>query len=219
MCDLASFPNLEISQEAKKQLALMLKALKNVKKDYLWYKDYASSTEKESIKEHLERVFAYELYHQWRMVLDLFEIPLYLNGEISKAVKDAMKNNKVSVLFPDFVLHGGQNCDDKSKQLIACEIKRKDNISNEKIKGDIESLINYIDDNYFTRTPFQCGVLIFVGTTLDDLLEKNKFLTAIKDITNLQCFSKRIICVSYDFCNEQQILQLQSLEELIGRAL
>lgn len=218
MCNLSNFPDLDISQEAGFQLELMLSAIKNVKSGYLWYK-YYSDKEKKKVKEHLERVFAYEFYHQWRMILDVFGIHLYINGEISKEIKDKMKNNHVKNLFPDLILHGGQDCHDAKKQLIACEIKRKEKISGKKVKEDIESLINYLSKEYFTKTPFQCGVFILVGETLENTLETKKILNKIREIYNLNHFSAKILCISYDFRDEHCILQYKSLKTILDKSL
>lgn len=128
-----------------------------------------------------------------------------------------MENNHVSTLFPDLVLHGGQNCEEEKKQLIACEIKRKENISGAKIKGDIESLINYINNQYFTKTPFQCGVFIIVGTTLDETLKIHNNLKELKEISDLESFSNRILCVFYDFCDKRHVLYYESLKTFMSK--
>lgn len=219
MHNMTNFTDLDISQEAKYHLQLMLSAILKVEKDYLWY-NFISDNTKENVKEHLERVFAYEFYHQWRKLLEeKGHKHLFLNGEISKAVKYAIENNKVNVLFPDLVLHGGQDCNDEKTQLIACEIKRKEKISGKKVKEDIESLINYLSEEYFTNTPFQCGVFILVGETLENTLETKKILNKIREIYNLNHFSAKILCISYDFRDEHCILQYKSLKTILDKSL
>lgn len=220
MHNMTNFPDLDISQEVGYHLELMLSAILKVKKDYLWYKDFISDNAKKSVKEHLERVFAYEFYHQWRNLLEVKgHKHLFLNGEISKAVKEDLEKNKVNVLFPDLVLHGGQDCNDEKTQLIACEIKRKEKISGKKVKEDIESLINYLSKEYFKNSPFQCGVFILVGTTLENTFETKKVLNKIKEICNLNHFSTKILCISYDFEDEHPIIHYKSLKTILDKTI
>ncbi len=94
-------------------LLLLLQALAHVDKKYLSYADINANTEDKDQINQLERVFAYELYHQWSLLKDE---SLILNGEIGKFY---VKNN----CYPDLVLHGGQN--DPNNNKIVVEIKRE----------------------------------------------------------------------------------------------
>lgn len=206
---------MSISTNVKVHVNIMLTALTNVGMDYLWYKEYPVDNSTKVTKEHLERVFAYEFYHQWRKILESLGCTLYLNGEISKIIRVDMENKKVSTLFPDIVLHGGQNCKKKRFQFLACEIKRKEGMSPQKFREDIISLINYISDDYFTQNPFQCGVFILVGDVLNTIKSK-KYINKLKSIAKISEYSKKIVCVSYNCENDTPNIQIEPLFRLLS---
>lgn len=206
---------MKISTNVKVHVNIMLTALTNVGMDYLWYKEYPISNPSEVIREHLERVFAYEFYHQWRKILESIGCKLYLNGEISKKIKEDMERDNVSTLFPDIVLHGGQQCEKKRFQLLACEIKRKEGFGKTKFKEDILSLINYISDDYFIKKPFQCGIFILVGDTLDPIKSKG-CIDEIRSIVKINEYSKKIICVSYNCEDDTPNIQIEPLFKIIS---
>jgi hypothetical protein len=98
-------------------------------------------------KQMSERVFAYELYHQWRLVSKKFNYQnLLINAEIRK---DGIINNlpTSTIVYPDLVLHEMQA--NMNQQIIACEIKTAKGIdsSNGKsnVKKDLVKLGDYID--------------------------------------------------------------------------
>lgn len=206
---------MSISTNVKMHVNIMLTALTNVGMDYLWYKDYPINNPTKVTKEHLERVFAYEFYHQWRKILESLGCTLYLNGEISKIIRGDMENNKISTLFPDIVLHGGQNCTEKRFQLLACEIKRKEGMSPTKFKEDITSLINYISEEYFTQKPFQCGVFILVGDVINTIKSK-KYINKLRGIDKIGEFSKKIVCVSYNCKGDKQDIHIKPLFKILS---
>lgn len=186
-CRKYDFSNLEFDSKVLSHLCIMFDAIQAVSENYIWYKDHLC----EKATEHVERVFAYEFYHQWSILLKQHNIPLTLNAEISKKVRDEMDSKNISHLFPDIVLHGGQSNDDT--QIIACEIKRREGFDKQKFKGDIESLINYTSKHYFTENPFKCGVFVLVDGTMDDIKHhKNE----IQD-NYIKELSKKIVCVAY----------------------
>ena len=101
----------------------LFEALLKVKKRYLTYDVEFSSTSVDIKKEHLERVFAYELYHQWSVILDQQkDNDLILNAEIDKNINetiiemnksdndDSSESLRVNV-YPDLVLHQSQGKD------------------------------------------------------------------------------------------------------------
>lgn len=127
----------------------------------------------------VERCFAYELYHQWSILLDDYfeknpnEKRLYLNGEIPKKAIGREKT------YPDLVLHSGQ--DNDRKQLIACEIKRSENINFRALVTDLYKLLKY-KELYFKGKPisYDSSVFIMIGCDLETL--KTKVQESLKEI-------------------------------------
>lgn len=123
------------------------RAIESVSKDYVY--------DEETKRFHLEHVFAYELYHKWRELLNQ-ENPknLRLNAELSKHY-----NEEEEYRFPDMVLHGGHN--NYKHQIIVCEIKSsRHRITTKALKKDINSLEKCINGLYY-----HCGVFIYLGYT------------------------------------------------------
>lgn len=143
-------------------------ALEKVPKEYYNWKS------PESV-EKTERVFCYELYHQFRLLLDQ-DRTLRLDGEITKrkylvfhgetSEGDTKPNNDIRDLCginievykprfhnfftPDFVLHGGQ--DNDNKQIMAIEVKTKWTKS---VITDVLKLNFYI-----TKFKFETAILL-----------------------------------------------------------
>lgn len=209
---------LEYAEEVENHLVMMLDALLHVSKDYLWYIDYSENLENTQYAEQLERVFAYEFYHQWRKILEKTDLCVFLNGEISKRVKDDLVRKKGTTLFPDIVLHGGQ--DNDNNQLIVCEIKRKEGITKDSFKLDLQNLTKYLSNEFFTRNPFKCGVFILVGDTMDKL-RSEEYKEAVKSIDGIDMFSNFIVCITYNICTmEDTNKEVQSLNiELLSNIL
>lgn len=190
----------DCSNHSQYHLLLLCNAILSVDHKYLWYdRDVSELTfdeDHKKQKEHLERVFAYELYHQWSLLLTACETNLTLNAEINKKVFDIQKENKTTV-FPDFVLHSCQ--ENKDKQIIACEVKRKLGTKYVQIEEDINALISYIDNSLFGDCPFEFGVFVFVGTNRTFLVDEIKKCNK----TNWIQYSNRIICITYNYLFEK----------------
>ena len=145
------------SDDVVKHLKGFFKSLKKVDKDYYVYdldenkvKKHDPNAEVTALK-HTERVFAYELYHQWSCLLKGTDWKV--NAELRKNVewfytKDEEKllfedtstfTNESSYDFPDMVLHKSQKED---AQLIVCEIKRENRITCD-IKKDLNRLYQF----------------------------------------------------------------------------
>ena len=172
--------------------------------------------------DHLERVFAYELYRHWSNIIALDGEKLLLNGEINKVINknkiqyrvDNSLNFEEVTLYPDLILHHSQSDDDS--QLIVCEIKRNHQLSGSKILSDLYKISCYMAPDIFKNEskPFKFGVFILVGNSLSMINEYLNIDTEIKvdesTKLNLSDFANneqlcnsfdRIVCVAYDGTN------------------
>lgn len=206
-----------LSAKLKHHVQLLINAIINVKKDYLWYNDYLPKkcTEVNSSKryEHLERVFAYELYHQWSILLAKDRCGLTLNAEITKEIFDNEKNTHV---FPDFVLHNGQGND--SEQILVCEVKRRQGLNSNGIKNDIDVLIDYLDNKKFSHEPFKLGIFILIGEEFEYLKEEIMKIHNIGDERWIS-FAERILCITYNYNSSlcKYSINVKHLSEIYNR--
>lgn len=130
-----------------KYLNDLLLALANVDSKYLLW-PYGGVTE-----QMCERVFAYELYHQWRIVSEIFQYDnLIINGEIRK--DGSVYRRDINIVYPDLVLHEQQN--NLNQQILACEIKTVIAVKNSKedLKKDLIKLDKYIDVLEYHKSVF-----------------------------------------------------------------
>ena len=179
------------------------KAVLEVDNNYYYYSNnYQNGTSQ--MEEQLERVFAYELYHQWSIILENYNNGL-LNEDDKRIINgEAGKKLDGCPVFPDMILHKGQG--DCHNQEIAIEIKRKVSLSEENLVNDLEKL-SYMHTEgklKYGATPFKYCVFLLTGGTENDLIKKkkNKRLTDICD---------DIICV---FCQHKGELQYISMDEI-----
>ena len=162
--------------ESDVAVRMLLNAIKLVKPYYI-------KVENPIIPENyiqVERSFAYELYHQWSRLLEIYkglhpkEKKLILSSEIPKGEED-MK-------FPDLILHGGQ--DDISSQILICEIKRTDDRnypSDNDILKDIVKL-NRFTTSFYSKSlnkdiRFKHGAFILINCSAQKFKERIKKLT------------------------------------------
>lgn len=144
--------------------------------------------------DQLERSFAYELYHQWSNILEIYKTVnfkdsnLMINAEISKDY------NKIK--YPDLILHDGQGNVDN--QLLICEIKR-DKAKDEHIKNDLEKLNLFLNSNSenFSSFEFKGAAFIMICCKKDFLKNKLKqiFPTKKSLLSSIKAVDK-IICIS-----------------------
>lgn len=183
-----------------------MKAIKNV--DGCYVKD-VGVPEKRILPEQMERCFAYELYHQWSLVLNPGnEKPskpdsprLYLNAEIVKYINGQKT-------FPDLVVHGGQS--DLKNQAFICEIKRSLGLNTPdsvRILGDLKKLSDYLNLSLDALIcQFNQAAFIVTNITLENL--KNRVRIALdprkkkdkskKIIEEIKLNANRITCISYN---------------------
>lgn len=150
---------------------LLFDAIRNVDSKYLKYSINGGNP-----CNHVERVFAYELYRQWANRIEPeFKNKLVLNAELGKVIYEEIYIRKEDSFdkyeltkYPDIVLHSSQGNDDS--QIMICEIK-KGNVDNNLILADLYKLCCYMDRDKFNtaRTPFQYGVFIWVNGDLEKL--------------------------------------------------
>ena len=194
-------------------------ALKNVESNYFnWYmhKPATDGTISEEIViNHEERVFAYELYHQIRKIMEEDPIPdrykkVYLNGE---AIKDdkfftdlyeglsiyykSFKDDKNNKRIPDLVLHKDQGSINKEGQIYLAEIKMGDN---KKALADLEKLTALKKSNL----AFEFYIFIYVGKDINEFKEELKQIDTSK-------YSKDIVCI----CTKYQQSTCNTLGELL----
>ena len=133
----------EISFEDNIYLFSLVMAICNVDIKYILWNDDDISP---NTKEHVERVFAYELYHQWSKICERCPLlnGLMINAELPKQI--IYKDNENNY-FPDLVFHGGQN--DLINNIIVVEIKRSCSSSIDAYKDDLKKLKKFSSD--FTK--------------------------------------------------------------------
>ena len=103
-----------------------------------------------------ERVFAYELYHQWRIISEYYQYEnLIINGEIRKDESIYRRVNN-TIVYPDLILHEQQN--NINQQIIACEIKTvksiESNNGKQKVLRDLIKLGSYVEDLQYETCVF-----------------------------------------------------------------
>lgn len=172
-------------------------AIIHVNRDYcIWSYKNANMIQK------TERVFAYELYYQFRLLMN--KNKSYLNirfdGEIGKQRHERVDGcgltfsnfNTNQIHFsPDLVIHKNQNNSDVKNQKAVIEIKTKD-IGHDELIRTIVKLTHYI--RVFN---FQYAIFITVNTEFNEIVTKlNRSLHNAKDLDCNEKFN-RIIVMNY----------------------
>ena len=210
--------------DPKVALATLELAISRVHPSYLYAWD-ASDDDSDPIRAQTERCFTYELYHQWRNILEyLYGDTLKLNCEITKnitrafilksenTIQDQVCNElklNTDKMFPDFVLHGGQ--DDTKNQILACEVKRKLSYDYKAIANDILKLCEYLKfspkintGEANTDAGFMQSVFILTDCDMKGLIDTIKYiskkgyldleaLNGKYNLSNIQCKAIEII--------------------------
>lgn len=182
-------------------LKMLFKAIIKVDKKY--YHTINPVSNSNDTIDQLERIFAYELYHQWSIILDDYyqgipeEDRLIINGEIGKHMLDLTK-------YPDMVLHKGHS--DTQHQEIVVEIKRKVGIKGDNLAKDIIKISNFMTEGYMgcDASPYKNGVFILTNGNENDIKDQLKF---IKDGDT---FNPEIYCV---FCEGDNSISYITLDE------
>lgn len=148
----------------------------------------------------LERVFAYELYHQWSKQIDEMNKQYnnttdyyLLNGETVKDMSHFRIDCSNVNTFPDMILH--KSMDRPIGQAIVCEIKRTSNFSDNGFEDDIKKLRQFVCEQQNDYT-FNFGVFVLVGNKIKAVLEKMDSLNWT--IRRRKIKSDKIMLVAYD---------------------
>jgi hypothetical protein len=189
-------------------------AIENVKKNYYGTEYRKRNGNGNIIKmQYLERVFAYELYHQFRIKTE--EPPEYadlrLDAELVKYNWNGEYNDFgiaidhiPSYFSPDLVLHHSQNERQHNQKLIV-EIKSTKKRPKEKQK-DIVKLINYVINLHF-----ESAVFLLFGKK-DNLKSLEVFTRLLPE--HEQNFGNIFIVNSY-FEGDNQIIKINSLKNVL----
>jgi hypothetical protein len=187
-------------------LLFLIKAILNVKSRYVDF--YQISVER------LERVFAYELYHQWSILIDKQNKErntgdeYILNGETEKTMSHFGKDIVKVRTYPDLVLH--KSMDLPRGQAIVCEIKRRGNFTKGGLENDIKKLRDFVCklQNEYT---FGFGVFILAGDNMKSIFEKMNLLNWTTRWRGLK--SKNILLIAY----KDSQLQIVSLHDALNK--
>ncbi|GAA3622993.1 hypothetical protein [Flavivirga jejuensis] len=180
----------------------------------------------EGEEQEIERVFAYELYHQIRLKMESDEQKysgLQLNGEISKIDRtlelnqhqykgfDSYVLGRIGRTFnvqPDLVLHKAQNNREFNWQKSIVEIKTG-RYSDFNDVVDILKLLNYIE-----QLNFQNGIFIAANKDIEE------FEKLLKDSFSSSLFNKKCFVFYYNITHKdgfpEPIVQYKSLETILN---
>ena len=154
---------------------------------------------------YCERVFAYELYHQFRRLMcdnDRY-LSLLLNGEQQKDnshfkhLLDVIKKEKI---IPDLILHENMGTHEYGGQVLYVEIKTKDN---ENVFEDLSKLSGLAK----TNLNFFYYVFIYVDGTKEGLIKKIMGDRVKRDYSKLD---DEILCI----CIKEQKAECVSIKNL-----
>lgn len=147
----------------------VLEALSNVNPEYYEWIDAVKHK-----KASVERVFCYEFYHQFRMIMEGIGRKcanetnnkkynhLLFNAEIGKGGYDEYKT-----IYPDFVLHKEQNGFESQK--LAIEVKTSTRLNTKDFNKDIKKLFTLISTD--NERKYEFGVFICINKSYDRLLD------------------------------------------------
>lgn len=209
------------NHQDKEYIEDILTALNSVNSIYYtWYNHKIDNTDYPSEayqKAYCERVFAYELYHQIRKIMDANPAlarykDVYLNGETIKDNKffkdiyDGLEelnpkfNAKNSKSIPDLVLHKDLGSTEAEGQIYLAEIKMKDN-KNALI--DLEKLTLFEK----SKLNFTFYIFIYAGKNVEEFKED---LSKIETST----LSENIVCICAKYGESQCMTLGEILSEI-----
>ena len=143
---------------------------------------YSYTTPKGNIK-YPERVFAYEVYHQLREIMQEKAEKyndIYLNGEQQKSSEVV---DDLSKCTPDLVLHKRIYDCKQEDQLWLCEIK---------MKGNPDAVSDLMKFEKMEALNFQCYIFLYAGVTFSEMVDK----IGKTKIQSDNCVFDKTICIS-----------------------
>lgn len=166
----------------------------------------------------IERVFAYELYHQFK-TLTLFDDKyhnLRLDGEIDKRVTqqieqcDLVIENFTQTRFsPDLVIHLGQTNRQEENQKLIIELKTK-RLYGEQGQREIKKTVLKLN-HYLRVLNFQYAIFLSVNTDFNQLNEQLNDLIGNPINQHWQERFNRIIVINY----KNRILLAKTLKDIL----
>lgn len=210
------------SVDVIEHLKVFFKSLDKIDNEYYVYdlnekilKTLALHAQTKALK-HTERVFAYELYHQW----SIYKMDGWvLNAELFKHLdwfytkKTGRKDTPNSYKsYPDMVLHRGQQVDD---QMIVCEIKRDYRVEKD-IVDDLIKLYKFTRKNEQQNLfkAYHCGVFLVINAGMDiivdNILSHSLELAELIDSNSVD----NLICVASSV-SEGKKITFQSFGEIV----
>ena len=176
-------------------------------KKWILYNTDASGEVKETQESYCARVFAYELYHQLRLIMEPCRghveeryRELILNGEQVKLdnfykhlfeglskLSEKFKKEGENKIIPDLVLHKNIGTIDKDGQIYLVEIKMGENTN---ALDDLEKLTLLTKSELY----FHFYIFVYVDKSIDEL--KEMILHKGVDV-----FSKNIVCICLESNN------------------
>ena len=173
-----------------------IRALLNVDENYYTY------TTQKQVTKYPERVFAYELYHQFRKIMEKNPKKyqcIWLNGEQQKSKQVVEDLEKCA---PDLVLHDCIYEVRPDGQFWLCEIKMK---NNPEATSDLEKFYR------MEVLGFQCYIFLYAGVTFEEMAEE---IRKIKVRPGTDVYEKNICISSYNWNGVKQI-HCHRLKEIV----
>ena len=144
-------------------------------------------------RKYCERVFAYELYHQFRKLMysnDHYN-DLFLNGEQQKDnshFNELLKSFSKNKIIPDLILHRCCGSIDMGGQILYIEIKTKNNTA---VCDDLQKLTDLTK----TKLNFAYYVFIYVDGTFEELKKRIKgYHKQYDDMIHCICVKNKKAC-------------------------
>ena len=138
------------------------KALKSIGKDYF---KTPSITNKPF---HLERVFAYEFYHQLRLLYD--DSKHFVHGELGKRQQFFPLNRKATV-YPDIIIHSLSNSYQDNSVVI--EIKSGPRIKVRQLIDDLSKLKDYTNQKS-ASLKYKKGIFLIINCNFKEYFSSRR---------------------------------------------
>lgn len=179
-------------EEVIKIFNIFMESIRAIRMNLITYKGCDGNTQYVN-----ERAFAYELYRQIAnrlygnalndVIWFINKPQIVINAEIYKHENKTNEKGKEEGVYPDIVIHGGQ--DNKDKQILISEIKKE--VVPGGLNKDVEKLLTYMNSEYMYEHPYPLAVFINVGPI-------RNFIDHLDGLLIKQNFKGCLLFVSYD---------------------